>query len=62
MSEQKEVESVNHRLEIALTVAVLAMIISLVCFLASAWHAEMTNQRLDRLENIERIDSIGRRR
>ena len=62
MSEQEKTQSVDTRIEFALFLAVTAMIASAVHFAVGAWHAEQTNQRLDRLENIERIDSIGRRK
>ena len=61
MSEQ-ETQSVNTRIEFALFLAVIALVASAVHFAVGTWHAEQTNQRLDRLENIERIDSIGRRK
>ena len=61
MSEQ-ETQSVNTKSEFALFLAVIALIVSAVHFAVGAWHAEQTNHRIDRLESIERIDSIGRRK
>lgn len=62
MSEQQETQSVDTRIEFALFLAVIALAASAVHFAVGAWNTEQTNQRLDRLESIERIDSIGRRK
>lgn len=52
----------DQKLEAALLLAVVALLVSVVHFFASAWHAEQTNQRLQRIEKIVGIDEIGRRK
>lgn len=54
--------SEDQKLEAALFLAVIALIVSAIHFCAGAWHAEQTNQRLQRIEKIVGIDEIGRRK
>ena len=62
MSDKQETQSVNAQIEFALFLAVVALITSAVHFAVGAWHAEQTNQRLQRIEKIVGIDEIGRRK
>jgi sensor domain CHASE-containing protein len=62
MSEQEQTQSVDTKIESALFLAIIALVVSVVHFTVGAWHAEQTNQRLQRLEKIVGIDEIGRRR
>lgn len=62
MSEQQETQSVDARIEFALFLSVIALVASAIHFFAGTWHAEQTNQRLQRLEKIVGIDEIGRRK
>lgn len=54
--------SEDSKLEAALFLSVIALALSVVHFFAGAWHAEQTNQRLQRIEKIVGLDEIGRRK
>ena len=60
MSDQKELQSVDFRIETAQLLAAVALAVSLIHFLVGAWNAEQTNQRLQRIEKIVGLDEIGR--
>lgn len=53
--------SEDSKLEAALVLSVIALVLSVVHFFGGAWHAEQTNQRLQRIEKIVGLDEIGRR-
>lgn len=53
---------IKYKLE-ATTPILIALAVGLIAtFAASAYYAQKTNERLDRLERINGIDEIGRRR
>ena len=62
MSEQEKTQVIDARIEFALFLTVIALIASVIHFCVGAWHAEQTNQRLQRIEKIVGIDEIGRRK
>lgn len=62
MSDQEKTQFVDTRIEFALFLAIIALVASAVHFAAGTWHAEQTNQRLQRIENIVGIDEIGRKK
>ena len=55
-------KSVDNRIETALLLAIIAFGLSASHFVVSVWHAEKTDQRLQRIEKIVGIDEIGRRK
>ena len=54
----ERLKETNHNIIAAI---VMIVIVCLAIFLASAYHAGITNERLERLERLNGIDSIGRK-
>ena len=52
----------RDKFELAWFLIAIAIVIGVAAFVAGAWSSAEQGQRLDRLERIEGIDSIGRRK
>ena len=52
----------KHKLEYLTPILIFLAIGLIATFAASAYYAQKTNERLDRLERINGIDEIGRRK
>ena len=61
IEQEKEIESLKMRTEFTLFLAIIALVASAIHFFAGTWHADQTNQRLQRLEKIVGMDEIGRK-